>query len=413
MKSFYGQRISRLLLTIFITSILLPLYGAEPVLNPTGIWSITAKSPYSENAAIYFYFSFKKNVENKWIVDIERSGGFFQSKNIPVRINAHQWSFTHKENDREFHFTAGITKTKIKGEYVWKDNTGAKGKYSFTGNKMAAAAPVRDMSGNYEFLSGRDDRLMLTMNGNSITGFLVLKNNTRYPVTGNVLGSQIVFYRFGYDWYELFVAETTDKGIHFKGKIILNDRQVKDFTMKNITIVIPPPPAPAPKPTPVVFTPPVVSNWFPQKKCRWGGHLILERGRMIIWWLDTEGIAHPIFSKRILEKYGESMFNVNFAPRNIRYAAGFKVGIAVDDERSPDSVKGKIWKDAGFTFNPQQGSVIMEEGTDRLWYINGEMAHWIENEKTFLKHWQDKSKIRKVSYGYLNGFILGPNIMEN
>ena len=107
------------------------------------------------------------------------------------------------------------------------------------------------------------------------------------------------------------------------------------------------------------------------------------------------------------------MFNVNFAPRNIRYAAGFKVGIAVDDERSPDSVKGKIWKDAGFTINPQQGSVIMEEGTDRLWYINGEMAHWIENEKTFLKHWQDKSKIRKVSYGYLNGFILGPNIMEN
>ena len=394
--------------------------------SPEGKWSLTAKSPFASNMKIHLYLTFKK-IDNSFFADIERKGGFLKESAVPVKITGKKITFSRLVNEWKYTFTGEfVDAATIKGAFRFKDSGTDKGSFDFTLTKIQKTAPIVNITGTW-MVSGRSNyKLTLKLIGNRLKGSFLLPNNQKYSVSGTFYGNEIALTRYGYDWYEIYLAVSKDGGKTFRGTAIYSDKRVVVFTLSkpeasfnNFPAPNPPqgpiayplaPSEPQVPSSPLEFRAPIVNSWKPVIKSKWGGWIIIEKGRTVIWWLDSLGILHPVKVKALLEKYSESSLSINFAPRATNYADRFKIGLPVTFKKSPGDVEGKPYTDTSFTFDPARGKVVREIGSNKLWYVFAGTAHWISSEALYAKLWGNDVEAALVPFGYLNSFGIGPNI---
>ncbi len=398
------------------------LVGAK-IISIRGKWSVVCKNPFSKITDLYFYMTFKI-VNKKYVVDIERKGGFLKEKNIAVKKSGNKIYFTRDVNDWKYNFK-GLVKNEnlISGSFIFQEMGKLKGTYKFTAKRMTRIKPVKNISGEWLVSGKKNYKLFLKANKNSLSGKFVLENKKTYSVKGTIYGNEIALVRYGYDWYEFYIANSSDNAQSFKGIAIYNDKRVVVFSLEKAMKKMPivpekkPEPKPKPKPEPEVKKEPQkpviveVNGWKPTIKSVWGGYIVYEKGRNKIWWIDETGIAHPIKMKRTLYKYSETPLHINIAPKNTNYAWNYEIGVIVDDDNSPEKVKSQVWIIPNYIFKPTEGNVIKEIGSDRIWFIYKGRAHNIANQKALLKYWKTKKIIKSVPRGYINKYQIGPNII--
>jgi hypothetical protein len=391
-----------------------------------GKWSLAAKSPFASNMKIHLYLTFKK-IDNSYFADIERKGGFLKESAVPVKIVGKKISFNRLVNEWKYFFTGEIISAgTIKGKFKFKDGDNDKGTFDFALSKIESTSPVKDISGTW-IVSGRANyKLVLKLKGNRLNGSFTLPDNRKYSVSGTCYGNEIALTRYGYDWYEIYLAVSNDGGKTFRGKAIYSDKRVVVFTLSKPEARLDNFPSPNPPSSPIAlpsvpqepitpsapheFSAPIINGWKPVIKSKWGGWIIIEKGRTFIWWLDSLGVLHPIKFKNLIGKYSEDASVINFAPRTTNYADRFKIGLPITLKASPYNVEGKLYKDNTFTFDPARGKVVREIGSNKLWYIFAGSAHWISAEGLYTKLWGSDAEATLVPFGYLNKFEIGPNI---
>ncbi len=386
-----------LVIILISTFLLINVTAKETAL--LGKWSLVCQSPHLKKASIYFYMTIKQK-KKKYVVDIERKGGFLLQENIQVNISRNNITFIRKINEWQYNFKLKIVNSKlITGKYGFLVNNNYKGDFSVKAQKLEKPSPVINVNGEWYINNGKNYKLKLIAKGNTLSGVIIKNNKILFKLSGTIYGNEIALLRYGYDWYEIYFTKTNDNGKVFKGKSIYNDKRISNF---NISKTI--------KQKPKKFIPLTVNGWKPLKKSTWGGYIIFEQGRNKIWWLDETGFIHPIEMKRTLLQYKETYLNINIAPLNTNYAWKYKIGLMVDNRNSPIKVKSKLWKAEKGTLKPEQGEIVQEAGSKSVWFIKNNRAFKIINKKVLQKYLTSGNKIANVKKGYINRFQIGPAI---